>query len=1121
MGDAGVVHATADTSPGRAATTGAGVGRRRLQWSGMGAVEQSDDARIAAAAALAEQLLRDAIAGETRRERRRATRLGRLLADDGGRALVFALTDQVLRTRDDRRAMRQLRDIVARGLPRGAPLTDRVALRLAALGARVAPAPVAAVVRRRLRAETRGVIVPATDPAFRRYVRRRRAEGFSLNVNLLGEAILGDGEAAARLEALCAYIRRPDVDYVSVKISALCAGLDVLAFDHEVARICDRLRVVYDTAAAQDPPVFVNLDMEEYRDLPLTVAAFRTLLDEPGYRDLRAGIVLQAYLPDTHGVLDDLLPWVAARHRAGGAPIRIRLVKGANLAMETVEAELAGWPPATYPTKADVDASYKALLDRLLDAAAAGGLHVGVASHNLFDVAWALTEIRRRGLEEVAGIEMLEGMAPAQARATRDAAGGLLLYAPVVSDDDFPASIAYLSRRLDENAGPENFLRALFTVRPGSPAWDEQRQRFETAVRGRLTIDRTARRTQDRRSERRRFDPEAPFVNEPDTDFTRAANRGWIREHLERDRPAPLPPLLGTPAAIDAVVERARQAAARWAATSTRERRAALARIAEVMAADRGRTIAVMAHETGKTVREGDPEVSEAIDFANWARVCTRKLDDLAADGVAAEPLGVVLVTGPWNFPTAIPANGVVAALAAGNAVILKPAPEAVATAVELVRHVHEAGVPDDVVQLVRCPDDDVGRHLVTHPGIDAVVLTGSYETARLFLGWKPDLHLLAETSGKNALVISQTADVDLALRDLVRSAFGHAGQKCSAASLAIVEAPLYDDPAFRARLADVVRSLRVGPATDLATQMGPLIAPPSGRLARALSSLDPGEEWLVEPRPLGDPRLWSPGVRIGVRPGSWFHHTECFGPVLGVIRADDIDHATDIQNAVAYGLTGGLHSLDDDEIERWLERVEVGNAYVNRHTTGAIVRRQPFGGWKRSSVGRGAKTGGPGDVARFVRFRRTSPTDVDQATASYRHWWATRFGIQIDRSGLTAERNVLRYRPVGHVVVRAGPDTPAEDLRALRAAAAVAGVDVTFSTTDADALAAVRRGADRLRLLAPASAELLAACHDADVAVDRTPVTHDGRVELPCWVREQAISWTRHRHGRVETVRP
>ncbi len=264
---------------------------------------------------------------------------------------------------------------------------------------------------------------------------------------------------------------------------------------------------------------------------------------------------------------------------------------------------------------------------------------------------------------------------------------------------------------------------------------------------------------------------------------------------------------------------------------------------ADVMSAHRARTIAVMARDGAKTVAEADPEVSEGMDFARYyAR---------AAIDEESTPLGVVVVVPPWNFPYAIPAGGVLAALAGGNAVILKPAPETVAVAAALCAQLWEAGVPPEVLQLVPTRDDEVGQHLITHVGVSAVVLTGSYDTARLFTSWKPTLRLLAETSGKNALVITASADIDLAVKDLVHSAFGHAGQKCSAASLAIVERAVWEDRQFRDQLVDAVSSLRVGPGTELASDVGPLIRAPESALARALGALDPGEAWLITPQQL------------------------------------------------------------------------------------------------------------------------------------------------------------------------------------------------------------------------------------------------------------------------------
>jgi RHH-type proline utilization regulon transcriptional repressor/proline dehydrogenase/delta 1-pyrroline-5-carboxylate dehydrogenase len=265
---------------------------------------------------------------------------------------------------------------------------------------------------------------------------------------------------------------------------------------------------------------------------------------------------------------------------------------------------------------------------------------------------------------------------------------------------------------------------------------------------------------------------------------------------------------------------------------------------------------------------------------------------------------------------------------------------------------------------------------------------------------------------------------------------------------------------------------------------------------------------------------LWSPGVKLGVQPGSFFQLTECFGPVLGVMRAADLDDALALQNAPEFGLTAGLHSLDPDEIEFWLERIQAGNVYVNRHTTGAIIRRQPFGGWKHSSVGPGAKAGGPNDILRFVRCEAAAPFTVDDARRSFAQWWESTFAREIDDSGLRSEANLLRYRPIDTVVVAGGPATTAEELDVLRAAARTTGVAIAISPAGDSDGARIRsvtgRGVTRLRALAPVTDAVARASHRANVAIDDAPVTAHGRIELPRWLREQAISRTLHRHGRV-----
>ena len=1177
---------------------------------------------------LAERLLRTALEQRSDQEREQSERLARMMDDPSGKELTIAMVDQAFRSHRPARIADQISYLLDRyGAPRYMDWWERAALTLGSVMGHYLPGVVIPPVIARLRQETRTVILPAEETDLRAYLARRRKDGTRLNLNQLGEAILGEEEAERRMQAYLDLLARPDVEYISVKVSSVFSQINLVAYRQTVDRVKQRLRTLYRQAMAHryERPdgsgcaKFVNLDMEEYRDLHLTVDAFTEILDESDFMPLSAGIVLQGYMPDAHPIQIRLTEWACRRLGRGGAPIKIRIVKGANLAMEQVEAALHGWPQAPYLEKIEVDANFKRMVAWGCRPERAGAVHLGVASHNLFDIALAMLLRDQGGVADQVEFEMLEGMANHQARAVQAEAGGLLLYAPVVRSEDFHSAIAYLVRRLDENTAPENFLHDVFGMEPGSLEWKRQRDQFLAACERAACVGTEPNRLQDRRHDRR-SGTSVPavdeFHNEPDTDFSLPANQEWVAGIVAdwSDRQLDAIPLQiagefiagaslapgvdpsrpdaprfayaqAGPEQVERAIACAVSAQAAWAARSASERAAILQAAAGEFVEMRGELIGAMLLETGKTPSESDPEISEGIDFARYYALGFEHegLSEAAAD-CEFRPFGVVTVTPPWNFPFAIPIGGVMAALMAGNAVLFKPAPEATLCGWLAAQALWRAGVPKSVLQFVPAPDDETGRKLIDDQRIGAVILTGGIDTARLFQDWRPELRLFAETSGKDALIVTALSDRDQAVKDLVRSAFGHNGQKCSAASLGILEAEVYEDPVFRRQLRDAAASRAVGSAWDLAALQTPLTQPPSPKLYRALSTLESGEEWLLEPRALGPGgtplppgadtaghRLWSPGIKLGVQPDSFFHRTECFGPVLGLMRADDLDHAIELANALDFGLTGGIHSLDEREIERWKARIEIGNAYVNRAITGAIVRRQPFGGWKASNVGPGAKAGGPNYVIQFGHWRdrghpgRQSTPDPEIASllsrleslvpvdarerlragaGSYAWALAHYFGLEHDPSRVLGERNILRFLPLDRLLLRADPDSSAADLALAVLAATICKARGVLSLSpelaerwgwlgrlhglaviveDEHALIGRLRtvnpaelGWPRLRALVPPDPMLRRALNVAGVSVVDQPVLANGRLELRYYLREQAISHTVHRYGNV-----
>ncbi len=1154
--------------------------------------------------ALAADLLAKAAAQQTSAEAKQGAKLARLMNDPVGKQFTMAMSDQAFRSHDTERVANQLAHLLRKyGVPSYLEPIERILLGIGTQASQFLPEFVVPKIIEKLRQETENVILPAEDGPLNSYLQTRYSTGTRLNLNYLGEAILGEDEAKRRFEAYLNMLRRPDVEYISVKISSIYSQINLVAFEATVDELQNRLRALYATALEntfvhpddRQTPKFVNLDMEEYRDLHLTVAAFKRTLEEPAFKNLRAGIVLQAYLPDSHPIQRDLTEWAMQRVANGGAPIKMRIVKGANLAMEKVEAALHDWEQAPYYYKTDVDANYKRMVTYGCQPEHAPAVNLGIASHNLFDVAYGLIMRKRNQVEDYVEFEMLEGMANHQARAVQAEADGLLLYAPVVKRDDFHSAIAYLVRRLDENTAPENFLHDLFGMTKGSPEWERQKTRFLTSLELKDVAPQGPNRMQDRNAAPALLHPDAPFHNASDTDFSLPANVAWINAVIAKWQGKSIDPIglqiagtthypnqdgfgrdpsdpdtiayhyaLADEALVETALGAAKVAQAEWGQTTITERRALLISVAEEIAKQQGDLTGAMMLDGGKTVLQADIEISEAIDFANYY---ARSLDNLAPDtqDLTATPLGTVVVTPPWNFPFAIPCGGVLSALMAGNTVILKPAPETVLVGWQLANVLWAAGIPRSALQFVVAPDNHIGKMLITDPRVDAVILTGGSETAQLFQSWRPDLNLFAETSGKNALIITSMADHDLAIKDLVASAFGHSGQKCSAASLAILEAEVYDNPIFMRQLRDAAASLTVGSAWETTSMIGPVIREPSAELKRGLCHLDAGEVWLLEPQQHPEnPNLWSPGIRLGVTNDSWYRNTECFGPVLGLVRADNLDHAIEIANASEFGLTGGIHSLDEREVEIWREKVEVGNAYVNRGITGAIVQRQPFGGWKRSAIGSGAKAGGPNYVASLMNWEQTSlpiqrakptisdellqaclrnsadPSLVRAAAESYSHALEQHYSLEVDPSKVLGESNVFRYRKLASAQLRiteAHPNAVALSLIAAHTVGVPLNVSVSpnvaadynwvtqFAASyliEEDAMFSARLTTlndlqTRLRVIGELSSAVRRAANTAHLPVVSRPVLVNGRMELHWLFREQAVSETTHRYGNLQ----
>ena len=825
-------------------------------------------------------------------------------------------------------------------------------------------------------------------------LRKMWDEGLAFSVDLLGEACVSDEEAAAYQQKYLDLINnlpsqvanwpanaRLESDHlgaiprvnVSIKISSLHARTDPIDTESSIRGLMKGLRPILQ--AAHERGVLINFDMEQFSLKDLTLELFMRCCEEIPFH---AGLAMQAYLKSGDDDARRIVEW----SKRTGRVVTVRLVKGAYWDYETIHAEQQGWPCPVWPKKALTDACFERMQRIFLEStpkrAGEGGVKLALGSHNARSIAAALATAERLGLPPSAvELQMLHGMADQLKGAAAELGLRVREYVPV---GEMIPGMAYLVRRLLENTSNESWLKAGFMdnadaskllASPHTVAMPDDAG--NSAERHGLSV----------------AHPEVgdgrPFFTEPMRDFSRLGARESYAKAIASARVPSVPNDGTVQQARDAVTLLSRSFAS-WRDVPVTQRAAVLVKAAATMRARRDELSAVIIQESGKTWREADADVCEAIDFCEYyAREAAplferRRLGRFVGelDEVMHEPRGVCVVISPWNFPLAICCGMTVAALVTGNTVLVKPAEQTPAIAKMLCDILWAAGAPREVLAFLPGQGETVGAALVRDPRVALVAFTGSKAVgldivkacAEVGDGQHFVKHVVCEMGGKNAIIVDASADLDEAVLGVRQSAFGFSGQKCSACSRVIVVESAHDQ--FLHRLIEATRCLTVGDPTLPGTDIGPVIDADAAARIKQFIEIG-GKEGKLElqlPVPegleakVGLPYV-GPAIISGIRPEHRLANDEIFGPVLAVIKVKDFEEALAVANGTAYKLTGGIYSRKPAHLERAKREYRVGNLYLNRGITGALVGRQPFGGFGMSGLG--SKAGGGGYLEHFV----------------------------------------------------------------------------------------------------------------------------------------------------------
>lgn len=1119
-----------------------------------------------------------------------------------GKPLFSNIIDQSFRSSSHRRLMDQISHLITQyGIPANSSIAIKMKFILLKFLGPTFPKTFSKIIKKEIFKNSLPLLCFAENLNISEYLKNNKQN--ETVFWLIQKPSFGKKTVEKNLRNILNLIQNPEISSLCINISNLSSNIstnfNILAIEELEKNLKIILQEILDNPykvgnKSRQKLIFLNFD--HHKNLGLTIDIFEKILSLKAFLNVKLGITLKAYFPESFEIQKRLTEFAKKRIERNGSEIVLRITKGSSLNLEQIEASKNNWSSPTFTNKIETDANFKKMIEFGTNFENIKAANLGITTCNIFDISYALFLIKENKAENYCYFEISEERLTKCLRNSLENIldNNLKISCPLIYKKDFHLSSYFILKKINDFTNPENFIFHIEMLFPGNKNWDEQLDSFKQSLEQMKNISNIPKQLQNRNIIKNEL--ALNFENEPITDFSIPANIEWAKKIYENAKNyfleeipivingksilenmkgiGVIPSLpninykyaLANEKQIEEAIQISKKYEKIWVETSIDKRLKILSKVAQKLRENRSFFIQILLIDISKTLEQADLEISDAIDAIEFQ--CKQRLNITYYKDIEWSSKGTFVVLPPWGFPISVGAEILTSALMSGNVVIFKPLDESVLACYHLANLFWDAGIPKECLQFINCTKELFENTLVADSRVNSVIIYTAYDYVKKLLKLRNGYELLANCGGINSIIVTDMSDKEHAIRDIINSAFKFSGQKFSSAPILILEKELYDDLEFRENLKDAANNLIASSALEATSTITPLIKNPDEETYKALTTLDDGEWWLVEPKQSpNNPKLFSCGIKFGVKTNSFTKNHQVYCPLLSVIRAENLDEAIKIANDSRYGLAAGLQSLDIREHNKWLHEIEVGNYYINSKITDAKIKRQPFGGQKESSFGSGFKSGGPSYILDFLKAKQISLPREKQpvndwvntltlflekinlsteqlaiwhaSVGNYSYWWK-RLKQDLDFCKIFGQDNYIRYLPRKNITLRLTEESFALDALRVCAAALTCSSPLEISWSNnpqleefnwidlLPILSNVEESKEefckrlkegkikRLRLTTPASDELKMIAADSACYIIDKPVLANGRFELLHYIKEISITYDYHRYGNL-----